>query len=508
MLRSSQRLPGRSPLVAACAVGADRDPSRVAVTDATGTFAWRSVLQAVRETADAMDGPHDRFGALDLTGAELLIVMLAAASVGRSVCTLHGDWSDPELEAALHDADVAAVFTPRATVPGDAAIRRPPALTERPAAGPATERSVTDGPATDTDTGTDAADDPLFYVGFTSGSSGRPKPFTRRQRSWSTSFAAAAELFSVSSATTVVLAGNLQHSHFLFGAMLGWSQGALLRLYDRFDPQRLARDLGDEGPTVLYLVPTMLTALDDANVAPLDGVRSVVVSGAKMERHHWQIAARLFPGAGVAELYGASETSFITVNRRGMVDDDPGYVGLPFPGVELEIRPREDDDAGRGMVHVRSPYLFDGYLEAGTVVGGVPADGFVTVGDLGTIRPDGALSLRGRASNLIITGGKNVHAEEVELVLVTHPGVAECVVVGAPHPHWGEELVACVVPAPGADGTGHELDGFLRSRIAAYKIPKRWLVVPGLPRLPTGKLDRQRVRGMAASPPPTDPGGR
>ncbi|MFA4929016.1 MAG: AMP-binding protein, partial [Patulibacter sp.] len=217
------------------------------------------------------------------------------------------------------------------------------------------------------------------------------------------------------------------------------------------------------------------------------------------------IAARLFPAADVAELYGASETSFITVNRRGPVDDDPGCVGEPFPDVELQIRPRPEDDPEHGLVYVRSPFLFEGYVEDGAVVPGVPEDGFVTVGDIGTIRADGALSLRGRASNLVITGGKNVHPEEIEIVLVAHDDVAECVIVGVPHPYWGEQLVACVAAVPGAEVRDEELRDFLRTRLAVYKIPKRWLVVDRLPHLPGGKIDRQAVRRVAVADADAEP---
>ncbi|MGX6447693.1 AMP-binding protein [Patulibacter sp. S7RM1-6] len=485
MLESSPPATAPRPLLAALSEAFADDPGRPAVVTADGPRSWRAIAQAAAATARQLAAGTGPVGVLDLEGVELLVVLLAGAAVGRATCTLHGDWSDAEVAAAMEDADVTEVFTSRAVLPREGLVRRPPAFGEL------------SEPAGDVGASGPADDDPLFYIGFTSGSSGRPKPFTRRQRSWTGSFDGAAELFSLSRETTVVLAGSLQHSHFLFGAVLGWSQGAPVRLYERFDPERVARDVRDAGPSVVYLVPTMLAALERAGVAPMPAVRSVVVSGAKMEAHHWQRAARLFPEAAVAELYGASETSFITVNQRGLVDDDPGYVGMPFPGIELEIRPREGDTPGNGLVYLRSAFLFEGYLERGEVVRGVPTDGFATVGDIGTIRPDGALSLRGRASNLVITGGKNVHPEEVEIVLAADPTVAECAVVGAPHPYWGEELVAIVAAAPDATIDEQGLRAGLRGRVAAYKIPKRWILVERLPRLSTGKIDRRTVRQIA-----------
>jgi len=483
---SSENQIEHGPLVARFVAGFRRDPSRVAISDETGQFSWRSVLRAASGTARLLSERHGRVGVVGVSDRELMCVMLGAAMVGRPVCTLHGDWSDDELQAALQEAGVEEVFTRRATLPASVVVNLPPVLGQQSA----------DEPEPEIDASCDA-EDPLFYVGFTSGSSGRPKPFARRQRSWSLSFDVAAEMLAISSETEVVLAGSLQHSHFLFGAMLGWSQGAGVRFYERFDPHALARDLHAANAAVVYLVPTMIAALDRAGAAPMDGVRSIVVSGAKMEPHHWEAAARLFPSAETAELYGASETSFMTVNRRGPVADDPGYVGLPFPGVEIEIRPHAEADSGHGVVYVRSPYLFEGYLDAGEILSGVPDDGLITAGDIGTIRPDGGLSLSGRASNLLITGGKNVHPEEVEIALADHPAVTECVIVGVPHPYWGEELVACVVTADRAADTD-ELEALLRSRVASYKVPKRWIAVDRLPRTTSGKIDRRRARQLAA----------
>ncbi|MBM9469639.1 AMP-binding protein [Nakamurella leprariae] len=475
-------------LVAALGAGFGDDVSRGALVDDLGaTLSWRMVAHAAAGFAETLRRTTGPVGVLGTTGVEFLTVMIAAATTDRPVCALHHDWSETELVAALADAGIGDVVTHRGALPSGVRVVRPPVV------------DVPDAAAADLSADAVESSDALFFIGFTSGSSGRPKPFARRQSSWTSSFAAAADLFGVCREVEVVLPGHLQHSHFLFGAMLGWSQGAPLRVYERFDPIRLAADLADVRAGVLYLVPTMITALHGAGIPPLGRVRTVVVSGAKLEPHHLAAAARLFPQARIFELYGASETSFITVNRHGPVAEDPGCVGLPFPGVELDIRPRPDDEPGHGLVYVRSRYLFEGYLEAGALVAGIPADGFITVGDVGSIRSDGALSLRGRASNLVITGGKNVHPEEIEIALSDHPDLAGSAVVGVPHPYWGEELVACVVPAPGVGFDAEDVSAFLRPRVAGYKIPKRWIVVEDLPRTATGKTDRSGVRILAGS---------
>jgi long-chain acyl-CoA synthetase len=449
-----------------------KDESRTAVVSESGSLSWREFTGLIDEVAEEIQRESESgpVGILLPSGESFLSVFLAAATVGRPACTLHPDWAEPELEAAITDAGLSVVFTDREQVP------------EAP------------NPANPIPTETDG-DDPVFYIGFTSGTSGRPKPFLRRQKSWSSSFEPAGDLFSVRTGDVVYLPGSLQHSHFLFGAVFALNRGASVRMFERFDAGTLLDELQVEERGAVYLVPTMLLALDEQNPGPLEGVHSVVISGAKMEAHHWEIARRIFPRALVGELYGASELSFVSVNTDGESPRDHGYVGRPFPGVEIEIR----DEAGApgadtGLVWVRSPYLFEGYLGESGVESPIGADGCMTVGDVGSLGPDG-LSLSGRASNMVITGGKNVHPEEVEARLAEHPDLRDCVVAGVPHARWGEEIVAFVVFAgydqqPGGD----DLKAYLRGKVASYKIPKRWFRVEAIPLTRAGKTDRSLDR--------------
>jgi len=429
-------------------------PETTAVTEDARSWTWAEFLAEVERTARELEGESSR-GPVYIhspSNSSFLSTFLAAAVAGRPACTLHRDWAKPELDAAIADA------------------------------GKFEADPETDG------------DDPIFYIGFTSGTSGRPKPFARRQRSWASSFAPAGAMFSVEAGDMVFLPGSLQHSHFLFGAVFALDRGAAIRLFEQFDARLLADELDRTARGVLYLVPTMLLALDELATEPMDGVHSLVVSGAKMETHHWDIARRLFPRATVGELYGASELSFVAVNTAGEAPADPGYVGRPFPGVEVEIRSPENAAADEpGVVYVRSPYLFEGYLTGSKVDSPVGTDGFMTVGDMGVLTERG-LSLAGRASNLLITGGKNVHPEEVEAQLADHPSVKECVVAGVPHPRWGDELVAVLVAEDGDQLEADRLRDHLRERVASYKIPKRWFLVAEMPRTPAGKTDRSRDR--------------
>jgi acyl-CoA synthetase (AMP-forming)/AMP-acid ligase II len=145
----------------------------------------------------------------------------------------------------------------------------------------------------------------------------------------------------------------------------------------------------------------------------------------------------------------------------------------PLPGVELRI-------GSRGEILVRGPMVSADALAE---------DGWLHTGDRGTLDSDGRLTVEGRLKNVIVTGGENVAAEEVERVLLDHPAVADAAVVGLPDPEWGEAVTAFVVlrePAP-------DLEAHARANLAAFKVPKRIEQVPGLPRNAAGKLLRDEL---------------
>jgi acyl-CoA synthetase (AMP-forming)/AMP-acid ligase II len=119
-------------------------------------------------------------------------------------------------------------------------------------------------------------------------------------------------------------------------------------------------------------------------------------------------------------------------------------------------------------------------------------DGWLRTGDLGRVGPDGRLAVLGRRDDLVISGGINVHPDEVEAVLASHPGVAEAAVAGRPDPEWGQRVAAFVVPRdPASPPTLAELRAFTRRRLAAAKAPRELVLVPALPRGPSGKLLRR-----------------
>lgn len=197
---------------------------------------------------------------------------------------------------------------------------------------------------------------------------------------------------------------------------------------------------------------------------------------------------------GVVSLYGMSEHPLSTI--CGL--DEPlvkrfGTVGRPAPDVELRID--SDQPGGVGEIQLRSPMVMSGYYGDDTATrDAFTPDGWMHTGDLGTWDPDGYVVFAGRLKDMLKPGGENVSAQEVEEFLMLHPGVVNVAVFGVPDDRLGEAPVAVVQARSDADLTQELLLEFCRDRIAGFKTPKRIHIVPELPLLPNGKLDKVSLR--------------
>jgi len=259
-----------------------------------------------------------------------------------------------------------------------------------------------------------------------------------------------------------------------------WHGGLPVEVHERFDPGRVAAASGRA--TLVSLVPAMLPRLLAAG-ADLGRFRRVLLGGGP-------IPAEL-TGGPLVRTYGLTETV------GGVVHD-----GHPLDGVELRVgggpggRPPDDG----GEILVRGPMLFRGYRGDPVRTAAALRGGWLRTGDLGRLDPGSRLVVLGRRDDLIVTGGVNVHPVEVEAVLAAHPAVAAVGVRGLPDPRWGQRVAAYVVPRdPAAPPTLAELRAFALERLAAAKAPHELVLVPSLPRGPSGKLLRRLLPGAPAA---------
>ena len=364
--------------------------------------------------------------------------------------------------------------------------------------------------------------DDTALLAYTSGTTGRPKgvPLTHRQLAASIQGAMAAWRWTAGD--VLIHALPLFHQHGLGGVHATLIAGSTAHLRSRSDPAGLIATVRAMGGTVLFGVPASYQALLDAASAPpgaappgaappgaappgsgaplLGGLRLAVCGSAPLSP---ALAAQLPGLLGRLPLirYGTTETGLDVSNP---VDAPrPDTVGLPLPGVDARIwsAGQEAPPGTDGEIQLRGPQVFAGYWhDAAATAEAFTADGWFRTGDIGAVDPaSGHLVIRGRTKELIISGGLNVYPREVEIALERHPSVAEAAVAALPHPRWGEQVTAWVVPRPGATVSETGLVAHARTLLAAYKCPKQVFTLAALPRNQMGKLNR------AALTPPQDP---
>lgn len=206
-----------------------------------------------------------------------------------------------------------------------------------------------------------------------------------------------------------------------------------------------------------------------------------------------------FAKDSLVDSYGLTETcTGVAAASAQELAAAPGTLGRPVTGVRLEIRDPAGEVLGEGEegeVWVRSQFNMLGYWrDPEATAGAIGPDRWLRTGDLGELR-EGRLFLSSRRSDLIIRGGENVYPAEIETVLVEHPDVRECLVMGVPHPDLGQEVAAVVVLVAGSTVTEETLREHAANALAYFKVPKQWrLTHEELPRNATGKVIRNQVR--------------
>jgi malonyl-CoA/methylmalonyl-CoA synthetase len=286
----------------------------------------------------------------------------------------------------------------------------------------------------------------------------------------------------------------LFHVHGLGNGICSWLvSGCRMRLVERFEAAR-ARDWF-EGfrPTLFFGVPTIYVRLlelpPEASRAIGERMRLFVCGSAPLPAQVLEAFRERF-GHTILERYGMTETMMLTSNllegeRR------PGTVGYPLPGVSLSIR----DTAGArlaagsvGEVWVKGPTVLPGYWRNDAATAAAFHDGWFATGDLGEVDDDGCLTLRGRATELIISGGFNIYPREIEELLLEQEGVREAAVIGAPDERRGEVPLAFVVTDAGVDV--EQLRDQCARSLASFKAPRAIVRVDALPRNAMGKLQK------------------
>jgi malonyl-CoA/methylmalonyl-CoA synthetase len=331
-------------------------------------------------------------------------------------------------------------------------------------------------------------DDDALIV-YTSGTTGKPKGAVHTHRSLLAGVQSVRAAWGWQPDDRLILALPLFHVHGLCAGLFGTlTAGASAVVFDRFREESVLA--AAPSCTMFFGVPTMYHRLAGTGRAgELRGLRLCVSGSAPLPAELWHRLAR--EGLPVLERYGMSET-LLTLSNPLEGERRPGTVGTPLPGIEAAID--QPDERGVGELLVRGPSLCRGFWGRRGATEAMADNGWFGTGDLASVDSDGYVAIRGRRTELIITGGHNVYPAEVEAVLAGHPSVAEVAVVGCPSPEWGESVVAFVVGADGAPDLD-ALEALATEQLAAYKRPRRFEVTDALPRNAMGKVLRGQLGG-------------
>ncbi len=440
--------------------------------------------------------PGDRVAVQVDKSAEALLLYLACLRLGTVYIPFNTAYTIAELRYLIDDAEP-SLFVARPQRLAESAELGVPNLRTLGSAGDGTlleglaqaKSSFSDHPA---------ASEDLAAILYTSGTTGRSKGAMLSHGNLASNAEVLKDFWRFTGEDRLLHALPIFHTHGLFVATnIALLAGASMLLLPSFDIKEVLRLLPKA--TVMMGVPTFYTRLlaqSDFTAEVAKNIRLFISGSAPLAATtHREFSART--GHAILERYGMTETNMNTSNPYAG-ERVPGSVGLPLPGVSIRIA----DPMGKevavgevGQIEIKGPNVFKGYWRAPEKTRAeFRADGYFMSGDLGFSDAKGYVHIVGRNKDLIISGGFNVYPAEVESVFDELDGVAQCAVIGAPHPDFGEAVIAVVVPKSGAALDEGRIAEAAAEQLANYKRPKRIMVVPELPLNTMGKVQKNVLR--------------
>ncbi len=337
-------------------------------------------------------------------------------------------------------------------------------------------------------------DTPAAIV-YTSGTTGRSKGAVLTHNNFAANALNLMACWRISREDRYLAVLPLFHVHGLGNGVMSWLiSGCLMRLAERFDINHAPKLFDEFLPTLFFGVPTVyvrLLELPDELANQIGSRMRLFVSGSAPLPAHILTAFREKYGHTILERYGMSET-LMNISNPYEGERRPGCVGFPLPGVSVRIldgdgRPVPEGTVGEAVV--RGPNVFAGYWRRPDATAEAFLEGgWFRTGDLAEVSADGYYTLRGRRTDLIISGGFNIYPREIEELLLEHPGIKDAVVCGVADERRGEVPVAYLVSEDEFD-VG-ELEALCRRSLASFKVPRAFIRVDALPRNAMGKVQK------------------
>jgi fatty-acyl-CoA synthase len=488
---------------------ARKTPDRVAVVHDEQTWTYGELHERVLRLAHALralgTGRGDRIAYLGPNHPAFLETLFAAGVLGAVFVPLNTRLAAPELAYNLTDsgstvlvhapdqARAARAAADEAHVPHRIAL-------DGPGEGALGYEEFLAGGGTDPLDETVAPEDPCMIM-YTSGTTGRPKGavLSHANITWN-SLNVLVDTDLAGDEVTLVVAPLFHTAGLNMTCLPTLLKGGRVVLLGAFDAGRVLEIVESRRVTYMFGVPTMYDAMAAHPrwaTTDLSGLRTLSCGGAPVPAR--TIETYLARGLAFSQGYGMTEASpGVLFLDREQTSAKAGSAGVPHFFTDVRVVLPDGSDAGpgeRGEILVHGPNVMTGYWGRPEDTEAAFADGrWLRTGDVARTDADGYAYIVDRVKDMFVSGGENVYPAEVEDVLLTHPAVAECAVIGVPDPVWGEVGRAVVVLRPGAHADEDDILGHLRGRLAKYKIPKSLVVTESLPRTASGKIVKPAVR--------------
>ena len=459
-------------------------------------------------------GRGDRVAILSLNRPDYLVLLYACARLGAMLVPLNWRLAIAEQLFILTDAGTNVLVLEQAfegILPELAPETAVVGLDFTPPRGKSYESLLAGGEGSARNPHTDLSC-PLLIV-YTSGTTGRPKGAVLRQEALFWNGIMSQHMHNMTSDDHVLTVLPFFHVGGLnIQTTAALQLGATVTIHARFVPDKALAAIERERPTLTVMVPAILQAVSEHPAWATTDLSSLkaVTTGSTIVPPHL-IDRFVMRGVPVLQVYGSTETSPIAVYTRLGGDlsrsGSTGLAGLCCEAKVIDHAGNETPVGTPGEIAVRGPNVFFEYWGNAEATREALHDGWYRTGDIGLCDADGYFWIRDRKKNVIISGGENIYPAEVERVLLEHPDVSECAVIGRPDSRWDEVPIAYVIRRAGCRLEADELRAHVQAQLARYKVPRDIIFVADLPRTALGKVQhfllkqfdaRSRAQGEAS----------
>ncbi|MBR0814947.1 long-chain fatty acid--CoA ligase [Bradyrhizobium diazoefficiens] len=488
-------------------------PDKTAIVFEGERLSYAAFAARIERTATALKqqlgvGRGDRVAILSLNRPDYLVLLYACARLGAMLVPLNWRLAVAEQLFILADAGAKVLVLEQAfegvlselgqTAPGTAIV----GLDFAPPRGTTFESLLARSDGTGRNPHADLSC-PLLIV-YTSGTTGRPKGAVLRQEALFWNGVMSQHMHNMTSDDQVLTVLPFFHVGGLnIQTTPALQLGATVNVHARFTPETTLAAIEQERPTLTVMVPAIIQAVSEHPAwaaADLSSLKAVATGSTIVPPH--LIERFVARGVPVLQVYGSTETCPIAIYTRLGGDlsraGSTGLAGLCCEAKVVDHSGGEMPAGTPGEIAVRGPNVFFEYWGNEAATREVLHDGWYRTGDIGLCDADGYFWVRDRKKNMIISGGENVYPAEVERVLLEHPDVSECAVIGRPDPRWDEVPIAYVIPRSGCRPETDQLRAHLKAQLARYKVPRDIVFVTDLPRTALGKVQHFLLKQLDA----------